>query len=130
MKIIQSMLDRLIESPNNILELTNRHIIEVDEFDMAIKATNLTVGHVLTCEAHPNSDHLHVTTVDVKDEVLQIVCGAPNVAKGQYVIVAKIGAVLGEDFEIKPTKIRGIESFGMICSLSELGIPKKHIEKE
>ena len=86
----------------------------------------LYVGKVLTCVDHPNSDHLHVTTVDLgKDEPQQIVCGAPNVAAGQKVIVADLGCVLydGEDsFTIKKSKLRGVESFGMICAEDEIGL--------
>ena len=90
----------------------------------------LYVGKVLTCVDHPNSDHLHVTTVDLgKDEPQQIVCGAPNVAAGQKVIVADLGCVLydGEDsFTIKKSKLRGVESFGMICAEDEIGVGNSH----
>jgi len=86
----------------------------------------LFVGKVLTCEEHPNSDHLHVTTVDLgKGEPQQIVCGAANIAAGQKVIVADLGCVLydGDDsFTIKKSKIRGVESFGMLCSEVEIGV--------
>lgn len=122
MKILESMLKKWVQIPENIYELTNQKIIEIDEFAPVNPATKLVVGHVLTCENHPNSDHLHVTTVDLGDRVEQIVCGAPNVAAGQYVIVAQVGTVLPGDFEIKATKIRGVDSNGMICSLKELGI--------
>ena len=81
----------------------------------------LFVGKVLTCEMHPNSDHLHVTTVDLgKGEAQQIVCGAPNVDAGQKVIVADLGCVLydgDKEFVIKKSKLRGVESLGMILSL-------------
>ena len=90
----------------------------------------LVVGHVLTCVPHENSDHLHVTTVNVgQGEPLQIVCGAPNVAAGQKVIVATIGTVLydgDESFTIKRSKIRGVESFGMICAEDEIGVGTSH----
>lgn len=90
----------------------------------------LYVGKVLTCEAHPNSDHLHITTVDLgKDEPQQIVCGAANVAAGQKVIVADLGCVLydGEDsFTIKKSKLRGVESLGMICAEDEIGVGTSH----
>lgn len=90
----------------------------------------LVVGEVLTCVDHPNSDHLHITTVNVgQDSPLQIVCGAANVAAGQKVIVALVGAVLysGDDsFTIKKSKIRGEESFGMICAEDEIGIGTSH----
>ncbi len=79
---------------------------------------------------HPNSDHLHVCTVDVGNEVLNIVCGAPNVAKGQKVIVALDGAELPGGVKIKKGNIRGEESNGMICSLSEIGIESKYQSEE
>ena len=90
----------------------------------------LYVGKVLTCEAHPNSDHLHVTTVDLgKGEPQQIVCGAPNVAAGQKVIVADLGCVLYDgdnEFTIKKSKLRGVESLGMICAEDEIGVGTAH----
>jgi phenylalanyl-tRNA synthetase beta chain len=126
MKILESMLKQWVEIPENIYELTNQKIIEIDEFGPINPATKLVVGHVLTCIDHPNSDHLHVTTVDLGDRIEQIVCGAPNVEAGQYVIVAQNGSILPGNFEIKATKIRGVESNGMICSLKELGIDDKN----
>ena len=90
----------------------------------------LKIGEVLTCEAHPNSDHLHVTTVNVGDpEPLHIVCGAPNVAAGQKVVVATIGTVLysgDESFTIKKSKLRGEPSEGMICAEDEIGLGTSH----
>ena len=91
----------------------------------------LVVGHVLTCEAHPNSDHMHICSVDLgTGEPAQIVCGAPNVAAGQKVIVATLGTVLygpeGESFTIKRSKLRGVESLGMICAEDEIGIGQSH----
>src|SRR3712207_3545018 len=90
----------------------------------------LYVGQVLTCEMHPNSDHLHVTTVDLgKGEPQQIVCGAPNVAAGQKVIVADLGCMLydgDKEFTIKKSKLRGVESNGMICAEDEIGIGTGH----
>ncbi|MBO4282893.1 MAG: phenylalanine--tRNA ligase subunit beta [Bacteroidales bacterium] len=92
---------------------------------------NVCIGKVLTCEAHPNSDHLHLTTVDVgREEPLHIVCGAPNVAEGQHVVTACIGATLypsdGEPLTIKKSKIRGEVSEGMLCAADELGIGSDH----
>ena len=88
---------------------------------------NVVVAEVLTCEAHPDSDHLHVTTVnDGGAEPVQVVCGAPNVAAGQKVLFAQLGAVLPGDFKIKKSKIRGVESFGMICAEDELGLGTSH----
>ncbi|MDR2087394.1 MAG: phenylalanine--tRNA ligase subunit beta [Dysgonamonadaceae bacterium] len=90
----------------------------------------LVIGQVLTCEPHPDSDHLHVTTVDTgSGEPLQIVCGAPNVAAGQKVVVATVGTQLysgEESFTIKKSKIRGVESNGMICAEDEIGIGTSH----
>ena len=90
----------------------------------------LVVGEVLTCEPHPNSDHLHITRVNIGEgEPLPIVCGAPNVAAGQKVIVATIGTVLydgEESFTIKKGKLRGEESWGMICAEDEIGVGTDH----
>ena len=90
----------------------------------------LVVGEVLSCKNHENSDHLHVTSVNVGGEApLQIVCGAANVAAGQKVIVATIGTKLysgDESFAIKRSKIRGVESFGMICAEDEIGVGQSH----
>ena len=90
----------------------------------------LVVGQVLTCEPHPNSDHMHVTTVDEGQGVVeQIVCGAPNVAQGQKVIVAQLGCKLydgDKEFVIKKSKLRGVESNGMICAEDEIGIGTSH----
>ena len=90
----------------------------------------IVIGQVLTCEPHPNSDHMHVTTVDLgTGEPAQIVCGAPNVAAGQKVVVATLGTTLyqgEESFTIKKAKLRGIESNGMICAEDEIGIGTSH----
>lgn len=83
---------------------------------------NLVVGQILDVFDHPDSDHLHVCKVDVKDEILQIICGAQNLEKKMKVIVAKIGCVLPGDVEIKATVMRGVESQGMLCALMELGL--------
>lgn len=91
----------------------------------------LVVGHVLTCEAHPNSDHMHITTVDLGngETPTQIVCGAHNVAAGQKVIVATLGTKLYDgdsEFTIKKSKLRGVESNGMICAEDEIGVGTNH----
>ncbi|MDY4603361.1 MAG: phenylalanine--tRNA ligase subunit beta [Bacteroides uniformis] len=90
----------------------------------------LVIGEVLTCEAHPNSDHMHITTVNLgQGEPVQIVCGAPNVAAGQKVVVATLGTKLydgDECFTIKKSKLRGVESVGMICAEDEIGIGTDH----
>ena len=92
---------------------------------------NLVIGYVLECVNHPDSDHLHVCKVEVGDnKVEQIVCGASNIKAGIKVIVALPGAVLPENFEIKKSKIRGVESNGMICALSEIGLEEKTEENK
>ena len=95
-----------------------------------VNATNLIIGEVIVCHDHPDSDHLHVCKVNIGEEVLDIVCGAPNVREGLKVIVAQVGAVLPGDFVIKQSKIRGQVSNGMLCSLQELGIESKYLKKE
>ncbi|MDE6310289.1 MAG: phenylalanine--tRNA ligase subunit beta [Muribaculaceae bacterium] len=91
----------------------------------------IVIGKVLTCVEHPDSDHLHITTVDLgqANGPVQIVCGAPNVAAGQTVVVATVGTTLydgDKEFKIKKSKIRGVESFGMICAEDEIGIGTSH----
>ena len=103
---------------------------EYDTAEKLINATNLVIGEVLECEDHPDSDHLHVCKVDIGEEVLDIVCGAPNVRKGLKVILAKVGAKLPGDIEIKSGMIRGKESNGMICSIAELGLDSKFLKEE
>lgn len=87
------------------------------------------VGYVETKEKHPNADKLSVCTVNVGEETLQIVCGAPNVEAGQKVVVAKIGAVMPSGLLIKQGNLRGVDSFGMLCSARELAIPNAPSEK-
>ena len=104
--------------------------VEVESVESLASGTNLTVGQVLTCENMPDSDHLHLTTVDAgKHGVLHIVCGAPNVHKGLKVIVALDGAKLPGG-TIKKGKIRGHESEGMLCSLLELGVDSRFLKEE
>ena len=103
-----------------------------NEYDSAgplINCTNLIVGKVLECVNHPDSDHLHVCKVDIGSEVLNIVCGAPNVREGIKVIVALPGAILPGG-EIKKGVIRGVESNGMLCSIKELGLDNKFLESK
>ncbi|NLY80448.1 MAG: DUF4479 domain-containing protein, partial [Lysinibacillus sp.] len=87
------------------------------------------VGYVESKEKHPNADKLSICKVNVGEEVLQIVCGAPNVEAGQKVVVAKIGAVMPSGMLIKPSQLRGVDSFGMICSARELAIPNAPSQK-
>ena len=104
--------------------------IEVEDIERLASGTNLVVGHVLECEAHPDSDHLHVLKVDLgpKYGVEQIVCGAPNARKDLKVIVARVGAKLPQ-VEIKASTIRGVSSNGMCCSLNELGVDSKYLSE-
>ena len=101
---------------------------EYDSAENLINATNLTIGEVLECEMHPDSDHLHVCKVNTGNEVLQIVCGAPNVRKGLKVIVALPGAKLPGGVTINRSMKRGVESNGMLCSIAELGLESKFLE--
>ncbi len=103
--------------------------LEVESIERMSNATNLIIGEVVSCEAHPDSDHLHICQVNIGDTVEQIVCGAPNVAAGQKVIVARIGAQLPGG-EIKAGMIRGQQSNGMLCSLLELGVDPKRLREE
>ena len=106
---------------------------EVEGVKPLAKASNIVIGQILSVENHPDSDHLHILNVDQGEVygVHQIVCGAPNVRVGMKIIVARIGAKLGfNDFEIKPSKIRGVESNGMCCSLSELGVEKSLLSEK
>ena len=104
------------------------HSSEYDQAGKLINATNLTIGEVIECEMHPDSDHLHVCKVDVGTEILNIVCGAPNVRKGLKVIVALPGAKLPGG-TIKKGMIRGQESNGMLCSMLELGLEAKFVDE-
>lgn len=106
--------------------------IEVEQVEVLNKGIEgVVVGHVLECVKHPEADKLNICQVDLgEEEPKQIICGAPNVAAGQKVIVAKIGAVLPGGFKIKKAKLRGEASNGMICSLQELGIETKFVPKE
>ena len=121
-------------TPQQVCDALTSTGLEVDALEevQSIRGglKGLYVGKVLTCEAHPNSDHLHVTTVDLgKGEPSQIVCGAPNVAAGQKVIVADLGCVLydgDKEFLIKKSKLRGVDSCGMICAEDEIGIGNDH----
>lgn len=112
----KELAKRVTESDINVEKVITNHI------------DNLVIGEVVECVNHPDSDHLHICKVDIGSEVLQIVCGAPNVRVGLKAIVALVGAVLPGDFEIKKSKIRGVESNGMLCALYELGLEDKNDE--
>jgi phenylalanyl-tRNA synthetase beta chain len=133
-KWLQTFID-LPESPEEVgkrLTGTGLEVEGVDRFDAVPGGLDgLVVGEVLTCTKHPDADALSLTTVDAGDAApLSIVCGAPNVAAGQKVIVAKVGATLypagGEPFTIKKAKIRGAASEGMLCAEDEIGLGQSH----
>lgn len=119
-------------SPEELAEKVTKSGIEVEGIEAVVseQAIGVVVGHVISCEKHPDADKLNLCQVDIGTEQLQIICGAPNVAEGQKVAVAKPGAVLPGNFKIKKVKLRGIESNGMICSLKELGVKESFIPAE
>ena len=112
---------------NDIVNQMVKCGFEVESIEKMGEGTNLIVGEVIECKDHPDSDHLHVTKVNIGNEVLDIVCGAPNCRQGLKVIVAQIGAKLPGG-EIKAGKIRGEASNGMLCSKAELGLDSKYLE--
>ena len=134
MKLSYNWLKDYLEcdlTPSQVAEAMTSIGIEVDALEEQEEIpgglAGVVVAEVLTCEPHPDSDHLHITTVDDgSPEPLTVVCGAPNVAAGQKVLFARIGTVLPGDFKIKRSKIRGVESLGMICAKDELGIGEDH----
>lgn len=137
MKISYNWLKQYIDIPEspeeigNVLTATGLEVESVEPFETVKGGLNgLVIGEVLTCAKHPNTDKLSVTTVNVGDKILPIVCGAANVAAGQKVIVALPGSTLfpfkGESFTIKATKIRGEVSEGMICAEDEIGLGESH----
>ncbi|MBM7714764.1 phenylalanyl-tRNA synthetase beta chain [Bacillus thermophilus] len=131
-KWLQEYVDLGNITAAELAEKITRSGIEVDGVEQLSKGLKgIVVGEVLECEQHPQADKLKKCLVDIGEgEPVQIICGAPNVAKGQKVIVAKVGAVLPGNFKIKKAKLRGEESNGMICSLQELGIEGKLVPKE
>jgi phenylalanyl-tRNA synthetase beta chain len=104
--------------------------LEVEAVYPVIPPNNYVIGHIKEVRKHPNADTLNVTQVDVGTEILEIVCGAPNVALGQYVIVARVGTTMPNGMEIAAREVRGVMSNGMICSLGEIGVNTKYLTKE
>ena len=133
MKISYKWLKELVDlddiSYQKLVDDLSLYIVEVDETSHLTYGTNLITARVKSCVPHPDSDHLHVCMVDTGSEMLQIVCGAPNVDKDQTIILALPGAELMKG-SIKKSVIRGVESNGMICSLEELNLEHKFIPKE
>ncbi|MEH7079573.1 phenylalanine--tRNA ligase subunit beta, partial [Bacillus velezensis] len=131
-KWLQEYVDLSGVTPEELAKLITKAGIEVEGVNnLSEGIKNVVVGYVMEREQHPEADKLSKCTVDVGEEQpVQIICGAPNVAKGQKVIIAKIGAVLPGNFKIKKAKLRGEVSEGMICSLQELGVEGKVVGKE
>lgn len=102
---------------------------EYESIEKTVNASGCVIGKVLECVDHEKSDHLHICKVDYGEGIKQIVCGAPNVKEGIKVIVAKVGAILG-DIEIKKATLAGVESEGMLCALDELGVDKKYLKED
>ncbi len=121
---VSDYIDIKDQNPNELASIITKAGINVEKV-ITHHLDNLVIGKIIECSMHPDSDHLHVCKVDVGNEVLQIVCGASNVREGIKVIVAKVGAILPGNFEIKKSKIRGVDSYGMICALFELGLEEK-----
>jgi phenylalanyl-tRNA synthetase beta chain len=134
MKLSYNWLKDYLEfdlTPEQVAEAITSIGIEVDSVEEQEEIPGglkgVVVAEVTECEPHPDSDHLHITKVNAgTGELLTVVCGAPNVAAGQKVLFAQLGTVLPGDFKIKKSKIRGVESFGMICAADELGIGEDH----
>ena len=137
MKISYNWLKQYINidlEPSKLAEILTDSGLEVEDVEeyQSVKGglKGVVIGEVKTKEKHPNADKLSITTVDVgADKLLNIVCGAPNVEAGQKVLVATLGTIIYSDkgnFEIKKSKIRGIESEGMICAEDELGLGHSH----
>ena len=133
MKISRKWLSQYMDIRDLTIEQLQEKItaagFEVEAVEKQSQGTNLVIGYVKECKDHPDSDHLHCTKVDIGNEVLDIVCGAPNVKAGQKVIVAKPGAQLPGGI-IKSGMIRGQASQGMICALFELGVDPKLLTEE
>jgi len=106
-----------------LYETFNSIGLEVDSIDEITIPQKVVIGKIISCEKHPDADKLNVCQIDVGSEQLQIVCGAANVVDAQFVAVAKVGSVLPDNFHIKDAKLRGVESAGMVCASSELGLP-------
>ena len=135
MEVSLNLLNKYVkiddQDPKELADKITSIGLEVEGMHSLANGNNMTIGYVKECIDHPDSDHLHVCQVEVRPgEVTQIVCGAPNVAAGQKVIVANPGCDLGEGFVIKQSTIRGQESNGMICSMAELGLYQRLLSPE
>ncbi len=128
MIVTRNWLEEWIEldniSTSKLIETFNKIGLEVAEYKKIKLPEKVVIGRVISCQKHPNADKLNVCEVNVGTDTLQIVCGAKNVVNAEYVAVATVGSVLPGEFKIKPAKLRGVESYGMICSSKELGLPE------
>lgn len=134
MRVSKSFLNDYIKVDDlDFNEVANKMVLAGNEYESVEKiseATGIVVGHVLECEMHPESKKLHICKVDLGNEVVQILCGAPNMRQGIKVPVATVGAKLPNGMEIKKAKLAGMDSNGMCCSLEELGIESKYMSEE
>ena len=121
---LQEYIDLSKISTQSMCKALNSIGLEVDSTERTLIPNNVVVGFVESKEKHPDADKLNICQVNIGTKIEQIVCGAKNVEAGQYVAVATVGAVLGKDFKIKKAELRGVPSNGMICSSSEIGLPK------
>jgi phenylalanyl-tRNA synthetase beta chain len=121
---LQEFVDISKISTDDICVALNSIGLEVDAVEKIKTPDGVVIGFIESCQKHPDADKLSVCQVNIGDEVVQIVCGAKNVSAYQHVPVATIGTTLGVDFKIKKSKLRGVESNGMICSSNEIGLPK------
>ena len=130
LKEISKYVDLSGLSANDIAKRLTDAGIEVEEIKHFSEGTNLVIGEIISCEKLEKSDHLHRCKVNIGDDILSIICGAPNARVGLKVIVAKVGAKLPHDITIKQSKICGEDSYGMLCSLKELGVEDKYLKEE
>ena len=129
MKVSLHWLKRFVDFDLNATQLADQLTMRGFESEVVTdfnSLDNVVVGDVLSAQKHPDADKLKLCTVSDGNEEFSVVCGAPNVDKGQKIVFAKVGAILPGDFKIGKAKIRGVESFGMICSERELGISEEH----
>jgi len=128
MRVTRSWLEEFIDlsdvSNERLYEVFNSIGLEVDSLEQITIPDGVVIGKVLSCEKHPDADKLNVCQIDIGEGVRQIVCGAANVVDATYVAVATVGTILAGDFKIKPAELRGVKSDGMVCSSTELGLPK------
>jgi len=128
MRVTRSWLEEFIDlsdiSDERLYEVFNAIGLEVDSLEKIIIPEGVVIGKILSCEKHPDADKLNVCQIDIGEGTRQIVCGAANVVNAEYVAVATVGTTLPGDFKIKPAELRGVKSDGMVCSSTELGLPK------